>query len=145
MVAYRRSNLEIEELAASGRGTLLKRTIWATDTHREFGGLLVRESPDVVHVHNTLSMISPSIYSACQERGVPVVQTLHNFRLLCPAAHSSVTERFARTAGITVCWGRMARMLPKFTPRDGVDGGYARVAPLEGDMGRMDRPLRCAH
>jgi glycosyltransferase involved in cell wall biosynthesis len=35
-------------------------------------------------VHNTFVMISPSIYSACREADVPVVQTLHNFRLLCP-------------------------------------------------------------
>jgi glycosyltransferase involved in cell wall biosynthesis len=32
-------------------------------------------------------VISPSIYSACSERDIPVVQTLHNFRLLCPAAN----------------------------------------------------------
>jgi glycosyltransferase involved in cell wall biosynthesis len=32
-------------------------------------------------------MISPSIYSACREAGIPVVQTLHNFRFLCPAAN----------------------------------------------------------
>jgi glycosyltransferase involved in cell wall biosynthesis len=31
-------------------------------------------------------MVSPSIYAACQEANVPVVQTLHNYRLLCPAA-----------------------------------------------------------
>lgn len=86
VIAYRRSNLEIEELAAIERATLAKRSIWATDTHHEFSRLLVRENPDVVHVHNTFLMISPSIYSACQEREVPVVQTLHNYRLLCPAA-----------------------------------------------------------
>jgi glycosyltransferase involved in cell wall biosynthesis len=49
--------------------------------------LLAREKPDVVHVHNTFMMISPSIYSACREAEIPVVQTLHNFRFLCPAAN----------------------------------------------------------
>src|SRR4029077_13315693 len=67
------------------RLTLAKRVVWATDTHRDFSQLLARESPDLVHVHNTLMMISPSIYSACREQSVPVVQTIHNFRLLCPA------------------------------------------------------------
>jgi len=86
VIAYCRSNHEIEELSAIGRATLLIRTVWASDTHRDFGALLDRENPDVVHVHNTLMMISPSIYSACRKRGVPVVQTLHNFRLLCPGA-----------------------------------------------------------
>jgi glycosyltransferase involved in cell wall biosynthesis len=86
VVTYCRSNHEIEELSTIGRATLVIRTVWASDTHRDFGALLDRENPDVVHVHNTLVMISPSIYSACRKRGVPVVQTLHNFRLLCPGA-----------------------------------------------------------
>jgi glycosyltransferase involved in cell wall biosynthesis len=86
VITYCRSNHEIEELSAIERATLVKRSIWATDTHHEFSRLLGRENPDVVHVHNTFLMISPSIYSACQERDVPVVQTLHNYRLLCPAA-----------------------------------------------------------
>jgi glycosyltransferase involved in cell wall biosynthesis len=44
------------------------------------------ERPHIVHVHNTFAQISPSIFGACREVGVPVVHTLHNFRLLCPAA-----------------------------------------------------------
>jgi glycosyltransferase involved in cell wall biosynthesis len=39
-----------------------------------------------VHIHNFFSVMSPSIYYACREEGVPVVQTLHNYRLACPAA-----------------------------------------------------------
>jgi glycosyltransferase involved in cell wall biosynthesis len=42
--------------------------------------------PDVVHVHNFFPQISPSIYDACLNEGVPVVQTLHNYRLICPGA-----------------------------------------------------------
>lgn len=42
--------------------------------------------PDVVHVHNFFPQISPSIYDACLDEGVPVVQTLHNYRLICPGA-----------------------------------------------------------
>lgn len=42
--------------------------------------------PDVVHVHNFFPLLSPSVYYACREANVPVVQTLHNFRLLCPNA-----------------------------------------------------------
>ncbi len=86
VVAYRRSNHEIEQLSAAGRVFLLKRMIWASDTHRDFSRLLERERPDVVHVHNTFVMISPSIYAACRTARVPVVQTLHNFRLFCAGA-----------------------------------------------------------
>jgi len=42
--------------------------------------------PDVVHVHNFFPQISPSVYDACLDEGVPVVQTLHNYRLICPGA-----------------------------------------------------------
>jgi glycosyltransferase involved in cell wall biosynthesis len=86
VVTYRRSNHEIDSLSLIDRAMLPKRTIWATDTRREFAQLLAREHPDIVHVHNTFMMISPSIYSACKEKGIPLVQTLHNFRLACPAA-----------------------------------------------------------
>lgn len=42
--------------------------------------------PDVVHVHNFFPLLSPSVYLACHEAGIPVVQTLHNYRLICPGA-----------------------------------------------------------
>lgn len=42
--------------------------------------------PDVVHAHNIFPILTPSIYDACIEAGVPVVQTLHNYRLICPKA-----------------------------------------------------------
>jgi glycosyltransferase involved in cell wall biosynthesis len=86
VIVYCRSNREIEQLSILGQASLAKRCIWATETRREFARLLDRENPDLVHVHNTFVMISPSLYSACHDRGIPVVQTLHNFRLLCPAA-----------------------------------------------------------
>jgi len=86
VVAYIRSNHEIKNLSAIDQIALAKRAVWASDTHREFSRLLEIEQPDLAHIHNTLLVISPSIYSACHERGTPVVQTLHNFRLLCPAA-----------------------------------------------------------
>ncbi len=42
--------------------------------------------PDVVHVHNFFPLITPSVYDACDESGVAVVQTLHNYRPICPGA-----------------------------------------------------------
>ena len=85
-VLYRRSNWDVNEYRGLRKIGLAKRTVWASDTKREFLQLLQSEKPEVVHVHNTFVMISPSIYSACREAGVPVVQTLHNYRLLCPSA-----------------------------------------------------------
>jgi len=42
--------------------------------------------PDIVHVHNFFPQITPSVFYACSENNIPVVNTLHNFRLICPSA-----------------------------------------------------------
>jgi glycosyltransferase involved in cell wall biosynthesis len=59
---------------------------WSRKWSAQFRRILDEEQPDVVHVHNSFPVMSPSIYYACHEAGVPVVQTLHNYRLLCPGA-----------------------------------------------------------
>jgi glycosyltransferase involved in cell wall biosynthesis len=79
----RRDNREVGD---AGRLGLAVQTLWSSRTHRETLDLLRRCRPAVVHVHNTLPLVSPSLYWACAEAGVPVVQTLHNFRLACPQA-----------------------------------------------------------
>jgi glycosyltransferase involved in cell wall biosynthesis len=71
--------------AIRGRGAgLACRTIWNHDTYRAVLRLLRVERPDVVHCHNIFPLLSPSLYYAAARQGVPVVQTLHNYRLLCP-------------------------------------------------------------
>lgn len=47
---------------------------------------LQRFKPDVVHVHNFFPLLTPSVYDACKSAGIPVVQTLHNYRTICPGA-----------------------------------------------------------
>lgn len=81
---YQRSNWEIESYPGAKGLALLARTAWSFETQREVAKVLERERPHLVHVHNTFFMISPSIYAACHDANVPVVQTLHNYRLFCP-------------------------------------------------------------
>lgn len=50
---------------------------------------LRRERPDVVNVHNLYPFISPAALFECRKAGVPVVMTVHNFRLVCPLRASS--------------------------------------------------------
>lgn len=65
--------------------------------------------PDVASVHNILPQLSPSIYSAACAEKVPVVQTLHNFRLLCPAATMCRNGRVCETCrGRTFAWPGVA-------------------------------------
>jgi glycosyltransferase involved in cell wall biosynthesis len=87
VAVYCRTNDEINGYSGVKRLTLIKNTVSSEDSRREVLQVLQREEPEVVHIHNTFMMISPSIYAACREAGVPVVQTLHNYRLLCPAAN----------------------------------------------------------
>ncbi len=61
------------------------KTLWNTDTYREVRDLIRREQPDIAHAHNTFPLVSPAVYHAAAAEGVPIVQTLHNYRLLCPA------------------------------------------------------------
>jgi glycosyltransferase involved in cell wall biosynthesis len=60
-------------------------TIWNQQQFCELVALLQRERPEIVHVHNTFSAISPAVYYAAKQERIPVVQTLHNYRMLCPA------------------------------------------------------------
>jgi glycosyltransferase involved in cell wall biosynthesis len=62
------------------------RTLWSSKTTRDITAVIAKFKPDVLHVHNTFPSISPSVYWAAAQQRVPVVQTLHNFRLLCPQA-----------------------------------------------------------
>jgi glycosyltransferase involved in cell wall biosynthesis len=88
VATYFRHNREIQPDGFFSAAHLGLQTVWAHESYRELLSLLKRERPDVAHFHNTLPLISPAAYYACREAHVPVVQTLHNYRLLCPAGSS---------------------------------------------------------
>lgn len=56
---------------------------WSDNTYHDVRALIRRQRPDVAHFHNIYFAVSPSVYYACHAEGVPVVQSLHNFRLFC--------------------------------------------------------------
>jgi glycosyltransferase involved in cell wall biosynthesis len=86
VIPYIRSNTELKDDSLLHRIGIVAGMIWSQEERQSLAAILDAERPDIVHVHNTFIAISPSIYSACSERGIPVVKTLHNFRLLCPGA-----------------------------------------------------------
>lgn len=61
-------------------------TVWSVKAYKTVRSRLVEQTHDVLHVQNFFPLISPSVYYAAKAEGVPVVQTLHNYRLLCPNA-----------------------------------------------------------
>lgn len=83
VIQYSVHNDAVESMPAIGLAT---RTLWNFTTHREVSALIARESPEVIHAHNTFPIVSPALYYAAAANGIPMVQTLHNYRLLCPAA-----------------------------------------------------------
>ncbi|MEE9403823.1 MAG: glycosyltransferase family 4 protein [Algisphaera sp.] len=83
VVQYTRHNDEVEKLS---KLRLAAGTVWSRRTVREITELIARESPDIAHFHNTLPLMSPAVYSAAHRAGIPTVQTLHNYRFLCPKA-----------------------------------------------------------
>lgn len=83
---YSRHNSELKELSKIEKLLLPISTVFNFRTYWEIKRIIKEREVDIVHVHNTLNLISPSVYYAAFVCGVPVVQTIHNFRLLCPGA-----------------------------------------------------------
>lgn len=83
VVRYTERNERIDGMP---RVPLALGALWSRRSSGRLRSLVEEERPDVVHFHNTFPLVSPSAYWAAKAAGVPVVQTLHNYRLVCPAA-----------------------------------------------------------
>lgn len=84
VTVYRRDNAEIASYGVVKKCGLAFATFFSLRTYREIRALIRSERIDIVHVHNTVPLISPSIYYAAWAEHVPVVQTVHNYRFVCP-------------------------------------------------------------
>ena len=60
------------------------RMIYSREKKHEILGIIDRFAPEVVHVHNAYPSLGPSVILAANERGIPIVMTVHNMRLRCP-------------------------------------------------------------
>jgi glycosyltransferase involved in cell wall biosynthesis len=58
--------------------------IYSLSSRRAMKHLLKSERPDLIHIHNLFPFISPSVLPECRHAGIPVVMTVHNYRLVCP-------------------------------------------------------------
>lgn len=83
---YSRNNAELKKMPRLRKIFLPITTVFNPRTYRDIKKLIKQENIEVVHVHNTLNLVSPAVYYAARRMKVPVVQTIHNFRLLCPGA-----------------------------------------------------------
>jgi glycosyltransferase involved in cell wall biosynthesis len=83
VIEYLEHNKKIESM---NQISVALQTIWSYSSYQKLKHFLRETKPEIVHFHNTFPLISPSAYYACQELSIPVVQTLDNQRLMCPAA-----------------------------------------------------------
>lgn len=77
---YKRHNDELHHISAASAAIT---ALWSRDAANAVNTVCEKLEPDIIHVHNTFPLISPSIYWTAARRKIPVVQTLHNFRLFC--------------------------------------------------------------
>lgn len=75
------SNARVDDL---GLMRTAARAVWSREAHSKVGDLLADGEFDVVHVQNSFPLFSPSVHYAASKHAIPVVQSLRNFRLLCP-------------------------------------------------------------
>ncbi len=76
-------NDEHEPAGLSAKLALARELCWSTEGALQLQQALAAHRPDVVHVHNTFHRLSPRVLRVARQAGVAVVQTMHNFRLLC--------------------------------------------------------------
>jgi len=81
VIRYTVHNDTIEKLSKRQVAT---NTLWNNHVYKELRHLIRMHGVEVVHLHNTLPLLSPAAYYAARAEQVPVVQTLHNYRLYCP-------------------------------------------------------------
>ena len=86
VILYTRHNAELKTMSKIRKLALVFTTIYNPRTVKDIKRIIKENSIDIVHVHNTLNLISPSVYYAARSCKVPVARTIHNFRLLCPGA-----------------------------------------------------------
>lgn len=86
VITYYRRNEEVDGFSLLRKALMPLASLFNLRTYREVKRIIREQGVDLVHVHNTLALISPAVYYAARACGVPVVQTIHNFRLQCPSA-----------------------------------------------------------
>jgi len=84
VILFTRDNKEIHNYGLIQKIRLFFGIFFSFKTYREIKRIIDRQRPDIAHIHNAFPLVSPSVYYALKKMNVPVVQTVHNYRFLCP-------------------------------------------------------------
>lgn len=80
-----RDSDDIETFGPLRKAALAVSPTYSAEAVRDFRRMLAEFRPDVVHLHNPFPLISPWVVRVAKQAGIPVVQTVHNYRMSCPA------------------------------------------------------------
>jgi hypothetical protein len=83
VIRFTEHNNRVKKLGHVGTAM---RAVWSQEAYRHTRDLIKANKADILHVQNFFPLISPSVYYAARAEGIPVVQSLRNYRLLCPNA-----------------------------------------------------------
>src|SRR6202012_1277053 len=83
VILFSRSSDEIGQWPGAKKASLPVRTIWSREPYRDLKATLQAPRPGVVHVHNTFPLLSSAVLYACRDARIPVVATIHNYKLAC--------------------------------------------------------------
>lgn len=83
VMRFGRNSDEIEQWSLRKKASLPGRTIWSREVYRDLRKALGEQHPEVAHVHNTFPLLSTAVLYACRDAGVPIVSSIHNYKLAC--------------------------------------------------------------
>jgi glycosyltransferase involved in cell wall biosynthesis len=83
VVRFERSSDDIASWPKARQAALPALVVWNPSVRRDLAAALRKHRPDVVHVHNTFPLLSAAVLYACGDAAVPVVATIHNYKLAC--------------------------------------------------------------
>jgi glycosyltransferase involved in cell wall biosynthesis len=113
VIPFIRSSDDISGMSLGRKLLLPASPIYSASAQRELATLIKAERPDVMHLHNPYPLMSPWVIRTAHAHGVPVVQTIHNYRHVCAAAtlfrdgancHDCVGKRFGFPAIAHKCY-----------------------------------------
>ncbi len=84
VILYTRDSNEISDYSVFRKARLFFTILFSFKTYKALVNIIEQQRPDVAHIHNVFPLISPSVYYALAKHKIPIVQTLHNYRFLCP-------------------------------------------------------------
>lgn len=84
VIEYIKDSRQINSYSRRQFVNFLPNSIYSYSSYKEIKKIVQNENPDIAHIHNVFPLISPSVYKALHSGLIPIIQTVHNFRFLCP-------------------------------------------------------------